>query len=199
MRDGEVVKRRVWLEWVLNGSTALLVAVASYFLVVERVVPALRDARPALKAGDSLTQRLQLRALGAAGERAGMGAIMIPGPGPALLLVFSSMCPACYANLAAWREILKALHGSASAYAVALEDDLPAARAYAGANLPGVLAVRPADPRRFVDALGVRVVPLTALIDAEGVVRFMARGRLDSTAVARAIGALGALSGSSIH
>lgn len=197
--EGRAVRQRVWLERTLNISTAAIVAVAAYFLVSERVIPALRgDAAPAVQ-GEELEGSLEFQPLGEGSVGAGVGPIAIPGPRPALLLVFSTTCPACYANLPAWRQIVTAAADRASVLAVTLESDRAAVRAYVGEKLPGAIAVRPTEPQRFVDGLGVSVVPFTVLVDAGGTVGYMRRGVLDSLGVATAIRALGVLSDSSIQ
>ena len=188
------------MDRALSLLTAAVAVTAAYFLATERVIPALRGEPVAAAEGERLTESLVFNRLGASRDEEreirvpGAG---VPGARPYLLLVFSPACPACYTNLAAWREVMEAVGGSARVLAVALERDASTALAYVSDNLPGAVAVQPLEPRRFGDALGVRIVPFTALIDGEGAVRFMRQGSLDMTAVAAAKRALGALSGSS--
>jgi len=179
----------------LSLLTAAVAVTAAYFLATERVIPALRGEPVALAEGEQLTESFEFRRLGASRDEE--REIKVPGARPYLLLVFSPACPACYTNLAAWREVMEAVGGSARVLAVALERDASTALAYVSGNLPGAVAVQSLEPRRFGDALGVKVVPFTALIDGDGAVRFMRQGSLDTTAVAAAKRALGALSGSS--
>ena len=121
----------------------------------------------------------------------------MPSAQPSLLLVFASTCSACYANLPAWKKLISSVRESALVLAVAMERDSLAALSYSRDNLPGAMTVIPKDPQKFVDALDVSVIPYTILIDADGRVAFLRRGRLDSASVVAATRALGALSGSS--
>jgi hypothetical protein len=183
------------MDRALSLMTAAVAVTAMYFLTTERVIPALRGEPVAVAEGERLTESFELRRLGASRDEE--REIRVPGARPYLLLVFSPACPACYTNRAAWREVIDAVSGSVRVLAVALERDGSTARAYVRENLPGAVAVQPLEPRRFGDALGVRVVPFTAIIDSDGAVRFMRQGSLDPAAVAAAKRALGALSGSS--
>jgi hypothetical protein len=190
-----VRKYKVWLDRSLSLFTATLVMAALYFLATERLIPALREEPVRVAVGEKLPGRLEFELL----ETAGVGRsskIGVPARRPTLLLVFNSACPACYANLPAWGEVLGAASGAA-ALAVGLQPSRQAALAYAREHLTAAEPVAPEDPRGFVGTLGIEVVPFTALVDAGGIVRFVHHGRLDSTAVSTLVGALGALAGSS--
>ncbi|MGD2154829.1 MAG: hypothetical protein PVG79_16290, partial [Gemmatimonadales bacterium] len=121
--------------------------------------------------------------------------IVVPGEEAALLLVYSSRCPACYANLSAWEGVVRAAEGVASVLSVALERDRSAARAYARRHLPSTLAVVPRDARRLSGALGIGLVPSTVLVGGDGVVLFLRQGSLDGAAVDTLLSALEALRG----
>jgi hypothetical protein len=170
---------------------------AVYILATERVIPALRGEPVLLQQGDSLTESLEFRALGASQDEAVARVSRVPSAQPSLLLAFASTCPACYANLPAWKKLVSSASESASVLAVALERDSLAALSYSRDNLPGAIAVIPRDPQRFVDVLGLSVVPFTILVYVDGRVAFLKRGRLESASVVAATRALGALPGSS--
>jgi len=178
--------------------TGVVAVTAVYFMATERVIPALRGEPVLLQQGDSLAESLELRALGASQDEEGAGVSRVPSAQASLLLVFSSTCPACYANLPAWNKLINSASESVSVLAVALERDSAAALSYASDNLPGAVTVIARDPQRFVDVLGLSVVPYTILVDVDGRVAFLRSGRLDSASVVAATRALGALSGSSI-
>jgi len=167
---------------------------ALYFLVTERVLPALRGEPVRVTEGGKLPGSLELQLLE---ETGGSGTVALPGAKPALLLVYSSTCPACYANLPAWRKLVEAAPDRATVFAVGVEADRTAALQYARTHLPTTIAVVPEDPHRFGGILGVDIVPFTALVDATGTLRFVRQGSLDSGSVESLIRALGALSGSS--
>ncbi len=188
----------VWVDRGLSLLTGVVAVTAVYFMATERVIPALRGEPVLLQQGDSLAESLELRALGASQGEEGAGVSRVPSAQASLLLVFASTCPACYANLPAWRELVNTASESVSVLAVALERDSAAAISYASDNLPGAVTVIPRDPQRFVDVLGLSLVPYTILVDVDGRVAFLRSGRLDSASVVAATRALGALSGSSI-
>lgn len=185
---------RVWIERVLSAATAAVVVLALYFLVVERVIPAVRGEPVRVVEGGSLPGGLEFELLEGSGAE---GTVNVPGERPALLLVFSSTCPACYANLPAWLEVIEAAEDVSTVLAVGIEADRVAALQYARKHLPSALAVVPEDPHRFGGLLGVDIVPFTAVVDASGTLRFVQQGSLDSGSVDLLIRALGALSGSS--
>jgi hypothetical protein len=182
---------------VLSLLTGVVAVAALYFLAVDRVMPALRGVPKALRQGETLAADLEFRTLGASQDGEGEGLRRVPSERPSLLLVFSSTCPACYANLAAWQEVVGAAGEAATVLAVTVERDSLAALAYARDHLPGARTVVPTDPRRFAEVLGVSVVPYTVLVAADGRVEFVRSGRLDSASVISAKRALGALSSSS--
>jgi hypothetical protein len=188
----------VWLDRALNLATAGLVGVALYFVTTERLMPALRgEPAPAIE-GERLAQSFELEVLGDNGTAdAARARVRVPARRPVWLFIFSSTCPACYANLPAWRRVLEASRGSAAVLAVGLERDWRAARAFVREHLPAAMLAMPEEPRRFTAALGVELVPFTALVAADGRAVYVRRGGMDSMAVAAAIRALGALAGSS--
>lgn len=187
------------MDRVLSAVTALVVVTVSYFLVTERVVPALRGEPVRVREGERLAEALQFEPLGSAGGALGLEGIRVPSARPALLLVFNSTCQACYSTLPAWHDLIAAAGDAASVFAVALDPDERAAGAYASQNLAAARAVVPEDPRRFAGILGVDIVPSTALLDRDGVLRFMRQGSLDSLAVSSLIRALGALEAPQNH
>jgi hypothetical protein len=178
------------MDRVLSAVTALVVVTVSYFLVTERVVPALRGEPVRVREGETLAEPIEFEPLG---RSLGLKGIRVPSARPTLLLVFNSACQACYRTLPAWHDLIAAAGNAASVFAVALDPDERAAGAYASQNLAAARAVVPKDPRRFAGILGVDIVPSTALLDRDGVLHFMRRGSLDSLAVSSLIRALGAL------
>jgi len=191
------VNGRVWLDRVLSLVTAVVVVTALFFSVTERVLPALRGTPVRVFEGGTLSERLEFESLRNSERPGESDQVPVPGEGGALLLVFSSTCPACYANLPAWRQVTAAVGDASTVLAVGLERDRSAARAYAETHLPAAHSVFPKDARRFVGTFGVDIVPFTALVDAGGVVRFVRQGSLDSTAVTSLIRALETLADAS--
>ncbi len=189
---------RVWLDRALSLVTALLVVVASYVVVAERLIPYLRKDPVPVGTGETLAEPLHFEALtgGRASSRAG-AELRLPAGRPVLLLVFSSRCPACYANLPAWKRVLEERDDRVSVVAVGLERSRQAVTAYAAQYLPGATAAVPWRPQRFAETLGIEVVPFTALVDSAGTLLFSRQGSLDSLGVSALITALGALRGSS--
>ncbi len=185
----------VWLDRALSLVTAVVVLAAAYFLGTERVIPALRGEPVRVAEKEKVAGELGFRRL--AEGRLGSEGLRVPGERPVLLLVFSSSCPACYANLPAWHAVIEVAQGVASVFAVAVERNQPAALAYARQHLSEAVLVAPEDVREFAGVLGVDMVPFTALVGSDGVVEFVRAGRLDSTAVGSAIRALGVLGGPS--
>ncbi len=176
--------------------TAIVVVLVGYFVVTERVVPALRGEPIRVHEGERLPEVLEFRPLFQDGGGSGSSRIRLPEGHATLLLVFNSTCQACYRTLEFWRTAVAATGDRTVVLAVALDDDRRAAGVYAQRNLPTALAVAPEDPARFVGALGISVVPFTALFDADGVLAFARQGSLDASAVDSLIRALGALAGS---
>lgn len=188
---------KVWLERALNSLTALAILAALYLVIADRVLPALRD-RPVLTVeGERVSESIRFQRLSAFDASETGETVVVPDGRSVLLLVYNSTCPACYANLGAWRRVLEAVPESIGAFAVALERDQRAAAEYARRQLPGVPSYAPLEPRRFAETLGVNVIPFTALLDERGVLVYARQGRLDSLAVGTLIRALGALQGSS--
>jgi hypothetical protein len=193
----EVRRYRVWLDRALSLVTVILGVVAAYLVATERVIPVLRGVPVAVDVGGRLAGRLEFERLAAAPGSRGGDRIRVPGRGAVLLLVYSSTCPACYANLAAWDRAVRAAEGVASVLSVALEEDLAAARAYARRHLPSTVAVIPRDARRLTGALGIGIVPSTILVGGDGTVSFLRQGSLDRAALDSLVGALEALQGPS--
>jgi hypothetical protein len=192
-----VRRYRVWLDRALSLVTVIVGLVAAYLVATERVIPALRGEPEAVDAGGRLAVRLEFEPLaggpGGWGWGGGRERISVPGEGAALLLVYSSTCPACYANLSAWDRVVRAAEGVASVLSVGLDRDRVAARAYARRHLPSTVAVVPRDWRRLSGALGIGIVPSTALVSRDGVVVFLRQGSLDGAAVDSLVSALEAL------
>ncbi|UCF18788.1 MAG: hypothetical protein JSU87_12715 [Gemmatimonadota bacterium] len=188
MRDGW--RYRVWLDRAFTLMTAVMGLGALYLLTTERVIPALRGEPGRVGEGERLVERLELEPL----ERVRGGAegvVEVPGRQATVLMVFSSSCPACYTNVPAWRRVLEAGVGAAEMLAVGLQRDRLAAREYVRAHLRGVRGVVPTDPRRFAAILGIEVVPFTAVVGGDGVLRYARQGSLDSAAVHSLLRALG--------
>ncbi len=188
----------MWLDRGLSLVTALLVAVAIYFVVAERIIPSLRRDPVPVGIGETLAEPLRLEALaGGQASSPGGAEFRLPAGHPVLLLVFSSRCPACYTNLPAWKRVIEERGDRVSVVAVGLERSRQAVTAYAAQYLPGAVAAVPWRPRRFTEALGIEVVPFTALVDSAGTLLFSRQGSLDSLGVSALVKALGALTGSS--
>ncbi len=186
---------RVWLDRGLSVVTVLVGLTAAYLVATERVIPALRGVPAPVDAGEKLAARLEFERLAAGPGEGGEDRMEVPGEGAVLLLFYSSSCPACYANVAAWDRVVSAAAGNASVLSVALDRDLESARAYARRHLPSTVAVVPRRARRLTGALGIGIVPSTALIDGDGVVMFLRQGSLDRAAVDSLLSALEALAG----
>lgn len=187
---------RVWLDGIFSLFTAFVVVLVSYFVVTERVVPALRSEPVRVRVGERLSEPLEFRPLGQENGSRDAAAIRLPDGRATLMLVFNSTCQACYRTLPAWQRAVAATDGEVAVLAVALDGDRRAAGVYARRNLPTALVVAPEDPGRFVSVLGVGVVPFTALLDPEAVLVFARQGSLDGLAIDSLIRALGALVGS---
>ncbi|MGD8699831.1 MAG: thioredoxin family protein [Gemmatimonadales bacterium] len=187
---------RVWLDRIFGGFTALVVVLVSYFVVTERVVPALRGEPARVYVGERLSESLDFWPLGHESGTRDAAGIRLPVGRPTLVLVFNSTCQACYRALPAWQRVVAAATDEVSVLAVALDDNRRAAGVYAQRNLPTALAVVPKDPDRFVRVLGVGVVPFTAVLDRGAVLVFARQGSLDALASDSLMRALGALGGS---
>lgn len=187
---------RVWLDRIFGVFTALVVVLVSYFVVTERVVPALRGEPARAYVGERLSESLDFRLLGHESGTRDAAGIRLPDGRTTLMLVFNSTCQACYRALPAWQRAVAAATDQVDVLAVALDDDRRAAGVYAQRNLPTALAVIPKDPDRFVSVLGVHVVPFTAVLDRGAVLVFARQGSLDALASDSLMRALGALAGS---
>lgn len=187
---------RVWSDRVFSAVTALVVVMVGYFIVTERVVPALRGEPVRVHQGERLAEVLDFEPLENGNGPLGAARIRLPDGRTTLMLVFNSTCQACYRTLSAWQRVVSAIGDDADVLAVALDDDRRAAGIYAQRNLPTALAVAPEDPRRFANMLGVGIVPFTALLNPDAVLVFARQGSLDAPAVDSLIRALGALAGS---
>lgn len=187
---------KVWTDRMMTAATAVTVGTVLYFLMTERILPAIRGESVPVQVGQRLERILELeQQVRDASE--GFGILRLPLGMPTLVLSFSSTCAACYRNLPAWKRAIESAGSETRVLAVALEPDRESAAAYARRHLGGAQAVWPRDAREFATALGVHVVPHTTLLDANGVVRFQRNGSLDSISVQTLERALGALTGSS--
>lgn len=163
----------------LNGATAVLLAAAVALLARDRLLPAWRAHR-VVEVGETVPGDLGLVSL-ATGDTAALERFR-----PALLLYFQSTCPACTRNLPAWRRLLEKRPPGVPAVAVGLERRLPALR-YAREQLPGALAVGPADRNRTTHLMGVRAVPTTQLVDGSGRLLWSRTGVLTAADVDRVL------------
>ena len=186
----------MWSDRVLSAVTALVVVMVGYFVVTERVVPALRGEPVRVHQGERLAEVLEFEPLENGNGPLGAATIRLPDGRTTLILVFNSTCQACYRTLSAWQQVVSAAGDDADVLAVALDDDRRAAGIYAQRNLPTALAVAPEDPGRFANTLGVGIVPFTALLNPDAVLVFARQGSLDAPAVDSLMRALGALAGS---
>jgi hypothetical protein len=189
----DMVKRRSWVEKMSSLASAAALCVALFLVARARVTPISRAEPDLIGEGERISADLVLQPLTASAEPGVAAEIRVPSARPTLLLVFSSTCPSCYANLPAWRQVIEASRGVVRVIAVGMEPDRTSARDYAQRHLADAEPTAPSDPRAFAEALGVNVVPLTALIDSDGTVRSVKRGSLDSAALSSIIGVLGAL------
>lgn len=189
--------KKLWLDRVFNLVTGLAVLASLYLIATERVAPALRARTVRVVEGERLPRTFRFERVRTGLENDEGEVVEVPGRAATLLLVYDSTCPACYANLDAWRSILAHADRSVVPLAVALERDRRAAAEYGRQNLANVPVTVPRDPRRFADAFGVDLIPYTALVHADGTLIFARSGSLDSLAVRSLLGALEALEGSS--
>jgi hypothetical protein len=174
-------------------ATAAAVCGALFLVARDRVTSISGSELELIGEGERISADLVLHSLIASAESEEAEEIRVPNARPTLLLVFSSTCPACYANLPAWHQVIEAGRQSARVVAVGLEPDRTAAREYAQRHLAEAEPTAPRDPRTFAEILGVTVVPLTALVDSDGILRTVRRGSLDSAAVSAIAEVLGAL------
>jgi hypothetical protein len=194
----ELKRYKIWLDRALSLITVVAVLMATYLLATERVIPALRGAPAVVSEGEKLPGFLTFERL-QEGDRSGVrGVIRVPGERATLLLLFDSTCAACYANLPAWNRVVRGTYGVATVLAVALEGDGPAARAYVKRHIPSALPVVPEDAQQVAGRLGIGIVPSTALVGADGVLRYVRQGSLDPAAVDSLLRALEALRGLSL-
>ncbi len=139
---------------MLNLATALVAVGALYFLLTERVLPLLQSEPVRVHEGGTLTESFAFRPLGMERPKT-VDLRHIPDEWPVLLLVFNSTCPACYANLPAWRRAIDAAGRRVTVLAVAIESDRSAAQSYATRELPQALAVEPVEPMELTGTLGI--------------------------------------------
>jgi hypothetical protein len=191
----DMVKRTSWVEKMSSLASATALCVALFLVARARVAPISRPEPDLISEGERVSADLVLQPLMASAESEDAVEIRVPGARPTLLLVFSSTCPACYANLPAWRQVIEAGREAVRVIAVAMEPDRTAARDYAQHHLADAEPTAPRDARTFAEVLGVNVVPVTALIDSDGTLRSIKRGSLDSASLSSIIGVLGALTG----
>lgn len=164
-------------ENLLNVATAVLLVVAGAFLVRNHLLPAWR-AQQVVEVGERVPGELRLVSL-VARDTLRLGQV-----GPALLLYYQSTCPTCARNLPAWRRLLDERPDGLGAVAVGLEAPTTAL-GYAREELPGAVAVRPADRARTTRLMGVEVVPTTQLVDGGGRLRWSRSGVLSAADVER--------------
>lgn len=184
----------MWFDRLVSVITGLIVVTVAYFVVTERVVPALRGEPVRVWRGERLPEALEFTSLDGGGR--GRATVRIPDGRATLILVFNSTCQACYRTLPAWRRAVAAAADRVAVLAVGLDRDRRGAAVYARHNLPTAAVVTPEDPVRFANMLGIDVVPFTAALDPDGVVVFARQGSLDVQAADSLIRALGALGGS---
>lgn len=165
------------LERWLNGATAVLLVVAAALLFRDRLLPAWRNLQ-VVEVGEEVPGELALISL------ASRDTTTLEHLRPALLLYFQSTCPACTRNLPAWRRLLEERPSDVPAVAIGLEEESPAL-AYARGELPGALAVRPADRSRSLHLMGVEAVPTTQLVGEDGRLLVSRSGVLGAAAVER--------------
>jgi len=155
---------------LLDGATALLLLAGLALLVQERALPALRE-RARVDPGERMP-----RAGGLLDPTTG-DTLRLDGLRPALYLVYRSDCPACAANLPAWRRLLIEAPPEVRILAVGLEP-ASTSTAYARAHLGRARAVLPLDPARFTRRLRLQLVPSTLYVDGGGRLRFRHQGLL---------------------
>ena len=188
---------RVWFDRLLSVITGLIVVTVAYFVMTERVIPALKGETVRVWRGERLPEVLEFASLDRGGDNRERPRVHIPNRRATLMLVFNSTCQACYRTLPAWRRaVAAAADDGVTVLAVGLDPDQRGAAEYARQNLPAAAVVAPEDPVRFTNMLGVDVVPFTALLDADGVLLFARQGSLNAQAGDSLIRALGALVGS---
>ncbi len=166
--------------------------IAGYFFFTERFLPALRSEPVRMEEGATMTQSFAFRPLALKKFHPLPSDLKyIPDDKAVLLLFYDSTCPACYENLPAWRSAIEASGEWVMILAVAVEEDLKVAEAYARRHLPGAIPVKAEEPRELFGTLGVEIVPYTAFVDMDGALAFARPGRLDDAALAELIRALG--------
>ena len=84
----------MWFDRALSLITAMAVAAAIYLLVTERLVPAVQGEPTRVGEGGKLPEPLEFEVLDDDGQRSTAPKVRVPGRRAALLLVFSSTCPA---------------------------------------------------------------------------------------------------------
>ncbi|MGD8867671.1 MAG: hypothetical protein PVI01_08565 [Gemmatimonadales bacterium] len=187
---------RVWFDRLLSVITGLIVVTVAYFVVTERVVPALRGEPVRVWRGERLPEVLEFVSLGGGDDSRGRPKVRIPNGRATLMLVYNSTCQACYRTLPAWRRAVSTAADGVAVLAVGLDPDRRGAALYARHNLPAAAVVAPDDPVRFAHMLGIDIVPFTAVMDPAGVLVFARQGSLDRQATDSLISALGVLGGS---
>lgn len=196
VQEAGVQGYRVWFDRLLSVITGLIVVTVAYFVMTERVIPALKGEPVRVWRGERLPEVLEFVSLDSGGDNRERPGVRIPNRRATLMLVFNSTCQACYRTLPAWRRAVAAAADGVTVLAVGLDPDQRGAADYARHNLPAAAAVAPEDPVRFANMLGIDVVPFTALLDPDGVLLFARQGSLNTQAGDSLIRALGALVGS---
>jgi hypothetical protein len=191
-------RRSIWLDRGLSLVTAAAVLAALYVVARERAMPARGAEALRPREGDKLVASLALESYARSDRPFEAERVRVPNGRQILLLVYASTCPACYANLPAWRRVILANGGATDVIAVGFEADPAASRAYAERHLPVVTHLAPTEPPAFAAALGLDKVPFTALISADGRFRIVRRGALDAAAESSLVRALRGPAGSRV-
>ena len=150
---------RIRMESLLNGLTAVALAVALGFVIRDRVAPTLRERR-IVDPGERIPGGILLRDL-STGDTVPLASLA-----PATVLVFLTTCPACESSTPAWREALDRAPGS-HLITVAVGDH-PDARAWTARELPGMTTLEPLDVAGFLGSMRIRVVPTAFSVGADG-------------------------------
>ena len=140
---------------LLDVATAGLVVVALAAVVHDRVLPAIAE-RARIDPGDRLRDDLRFRPVGTGDT------LSVTEDETSLVVVFRSTCPVCEETAPDWAALTRI--AGHRVFAVGLEADSTAA-AWVSSRVPGVHAVVPLDPSRFLDRLRIRAVPTTLLFE----------------------------------
>ena len=150
---------RIRMESLLNGLTAVALAVALGFVIRDRVGPALRERR-IVDPGERIPGGILMRDL-STGDT-----VPLADLAPATVLVFLTTCPACESSTPAWREALARAPGS-RLITVAVGDH-PDAQAWTAREFPGTATLEPLDVAGFLSTMRIQVVPTAFSVGADG-------------------------------